>query len=115
MNSIQYHFSKSRAGLDSGPDWRCEKESSAIRKFPSLGVRRLSLGALAIILSLFVASCAPTNFELTTATTPVCTAEDLTEWSRVVNQSQGVRGLDPVGFFIADFPAERFGSFNINN
>lgn len=67
------------------------------------------------MLALVAASCASPNFELTTATTPVCTADADNEWNRVVNQTQGVRGHDPAGHFIADFPAEKFGIFNINN
>lgn len=85
-----------------------------MKKLASFAVGWIYLCVLAIILPLFVASCA-TNFELATATTPVCTPDDLLELGRVVDKTQGVKGQDPVGYFIADFPAERFGILNINN
>jgi hypothetical protein len=64
----------------------------------------------AVVSVLFLAACAQSNVVLTSATTPVCTAEAIEEWNRVVDQQQGVKGEDPVGFYIASFPAERFGS-----
>ena len=74
------------------------------------GVTALSVAGLVLLLT----ACANTNTVLTTASTPVCTADAVAEWNRIVDQQQGVRGEDPVGFNIADFPAERFGSV-INN
>lgn len=80
-----------------------------VRHIQSRRARGSTATAVAV-LALFLAACARTNVVLTSATTPVCTAEAVAEWNRVVDQLQGVKGEDPVGFYIADFPAERFGS-----
>lgn len=66
----------------------------------------LSLAALTIASSLFVLSCTTTNVVLTRESTAVCSADQLTEWTRVTEQTLGVRGEDPVGFHIANYPAE---------
>ncbi len=77
---------------------------------------RLVLSAITkvVALALLVEGCGSTNVVMTTATTPMCTVDALAEWTRVVGRMQGVKGEDPVGYYIADFPAERFGSV-INN
>lgn len=80
----------------------------------SVAARGMNLCVLAIVLPL-VSACTRTNVVLTTETTPICTTAQLTEWDRVVSQTQGVNGHDPVGHYIASFPAEKFGVLNINN
>lgn len=86
-----------------------------MKQRPGSVIRKASVGVLLILCSLLAASCTRRNLELTTETTAVCTAEQNGEWERVVNLTQRVRGQDPVGYFIADFPAEKFGILNINN
>ncbi len=86
-----------------------------MKQHPGLVVRRIFVSALMILFCLLNASCGRRNFELTTDTTSVCTADQNGEWERVVNLTQRVRGQDPAGYFIADFPAEKFGILNINN
>jgi len=83
----------------------------------TLGIRnrRVSACTIAVALSLCVVSCTSTNVVLTTGTTAVCTDDQLSQWSSATVASQGVRGEDPVGFYIADYPAEKFGVLNINN
>jgi len=76
---------------------------------------RTILLTIIVVPALFIVSCASPNFQLTKEETPLCTGEDLRQWSRVVDRSQGVMGQDPVGFYIADYPAEKFGILNINN
>lgn len=78
-------------------------------------VRRAFIGALVLLFSLLAASCGRPNFEITTATTPVCTADQLGEWDRVVNLTQRVRGQDPAGYYIEEFPAEKYGFPLYNN
>lgn len=52
----------------------------------------------AVLVALLVtAGCAPTNYVLTTSTTPVCDSEDIEKWQFIRNFTQGVAGRDPVG------------------
>jgi hypothetical protein len=76
---------------------------------------RLYLGALVMIcaltalLAMIVVSQAadPTNYELTTVTTSICTAENWLAWSRIYTSFLGIDGVDPVGRKIEDYPAKR--------
>lgn len=44
---------------------------------------------------------------ISSADTPVCTANQQSEWEKVVGERLGVRGIDPDGHRIASFPALR--------
>ena len=51
---------------------------------------------------------AQTNYILTTATCPICTEQQISEWQFIWTKSLGVDGRDPVGHKIGPNPAYRF-------
>jgi len=51
----------------------------------------------------------PPNVELTTATVPVCSPDQRSDWDAIVGTQEGVAGQDPVGHWIGYYGAEKFG------
>src|SRR5262245_7915971 len=64
-----------------------------------------AVGLLVFVFLLQADSCNPSNVELTTNTTPVLTVEHFDDWNWVEMKAQGVKGEDPVGFFVGNYPA----------
>lgn len=72
-------------------------------------MRRLSSFVASLVVLVVLPLFAQTNVVLTTATTPVCTADQNEEWTHIRSHSLGVAGRDPVGGKIGASPAHRSG------